>query len=339
MAISVIPVFGMDPRARTRLLSHLARTWQSPIAPIGFGDGGDPIATIDRIIGDIDSERVLLSCHESTLATEVIGALSHLACDVPAVVGVIPSGWAEILTGDGEYIRQTAEGSFAVPAPVLLGSQLEYCTTLITDAPAGGGWEAIEEFRRAAAGPVGSSLLVRERAGDPLLSALNPRAQICGWPAMIEPRERVEETVPGWLSLACPDLVGPGEAEPVYPGVVTHRYDRVFPFHRGRLLHLLENSWWTGVVRMAGFVRLGGSSVIHLWEQWGHTVSLDPYEAEWWVDPASLESGESIERGTGDLGIGQRLAIIGRDVDVAGIERELDRCLITDEEFILGRWE
>lgn len=342
MAISVIPVLGLDPVIRTRVARDLARTEDATLHHLSGGLEEGPREALETLM--FCGESVVLDCHESLLATEIIGALVGLGVDVPAVVGVLGGAWRDVLAGEGEYVRRAGEASFAVPAAVLLGSQLEYCTSLVVPPahplPARPTAVAPEG---ACVSPRAGDLLVRSAAADPLLAALNPRAQICSWPALIEPRESVAETVPGWLAVACPDLTG--VPFPEVSGVDVVRYERAFPFHRERLMTMMAETHWPGVVRVAGFVRLAGSPVVHLWEQWEQTVSLDPYEREWWLDEAEAAGfpappeAEGLETALADLGIGHHLAIIGRGCDAGRIEEDLDACLITEEEFLAGRWQ
>ncbi|AWE41549.1 MULTISPECIES: GTP-binding protein [unclassified Actinobaculum] len=161
---------------------------------------------------------------------------------------------------------------------------------------------------------------------------------------------------------------------PMWAGSRTRafHYRRERPFHPGRLLQCLEEGAdWAPLLRVAGFTRIASRpGILSLWEQTGVTISVDPYEVDWWADrQTAAEYGIAnayefaigaqvggdtdslgygpVERWRVDIGplpdigeavLGQDIVAIGVDLDAVRLERELDACLLTNEEFLDGVW-
>lgn len=110
--------------------------------------------------------------------------------------------------------------------------------------------------------------------------------------------------------------------------VTTLRYERLRPFHPGRLANALdeiETGRFGVVLRSAGFCRLATrSQVLARWEQVGSAMWIDPLTAD-------MESSAT----------GQDLALTGVDLNAGAIFATLDGATVTDAELAAGptRWE
>lgn len=124
----------------------------------------------------------------------------------------------------------------------------------------------------------------------------------------------------GWmqaLSEHTPDLD--------HDGVITtcvYRDER--PFHPGRLAVAVEHTFAPGavgtVLRSRGFTQFATRcDRVGSWSSVGQMLSLDPTSSPSWHP---------------DSPHGQQIAFFGLDLDVATIRRELDACLLTDDELV-----
>lgn len=109
--------------------------------------------------------------------------------------------------------------------------------------------------------------------------------------------------------------------------VSTIRYERLRPFHPGRLSHALdeiESSHHGHVIRSAGFCRLATrADTLARWQQVGSAM---------WLDPITSSMDAS--------GTGQDLALTGVDLKSRALFAALDGALVTDDELAEGppRW-
>lgn len=124
-------------------------------------------------------------------------------------------------------------------------------------------------------------------------------------------------------------------------GISSFVYRRRRPFHPARLSEFL-NGGLEGVLRSKGFLWIATRpEVMGIWSQAGGVGSLEP-GARWWSavpkDDWPLEDRDTIladfEGEFGDRR--QELVLIGVEMDRAALEAELDRCLLTDEEWNSG---
>ncbi|MFM7071730.1 MAG: GTP-binding protein, partial [Planctomycetota bacterium] len=116
------------------------------------------------------------------------------------------------------------------------------------------------------------------------------------------------------------------------------------PFHAGRLWDLFEGDRLSGVLRSKGFCWLATRhDEALLWSQAGCSVTLGP-EGHWWAavpkddwPDDEAERMAVMEDFAGPYGDRrQELVFIGIDIDRQAIERQLELCLLSDEEFAAG---
>ncbi len=116
------------------------------------------------------------------------------------------------------------------------------------------------------------------------------------------------------------------------------------PFHAERLWDLFEGDPLSGVLRSKGFCWLATRhDEALLWSQAGCSVTLGP-EGHWWAAvPQDDWPDDEVERASvmedfagpyGDRR--QEIVFIGIEIDRQMIERRLEECLLTDEEFAAG---
>ncbi|RXJ04020.1 GTP-binding protein [Anaerobacillus alkaliphilus] len=140
----------------------------------------------------------------------------------------------------------------------------------------------------------------------------------------------------GWLK----ELEGEHTPETEEYGISSFVYRRNLPFHSERFLHWSDD-FPDEVVRAKGIVWCASrNNLAILLSQAGPTKSLEP--VSYWVASLPTLEKESILRDnqhlleTWDPEFGDRkteLVFIGIDMDKEQITKELDRCLITPEEY------
>ncbi|MEP3477743.1 MAG: zinc metallochaperone GTPase ZigA [Fuerstiella sp.] len=155
--------------------------------------------------------------------------------------------------------------------------------------------------------------------------------------------EQAEE-MPDWL--ATPR--GQEETETEEYGISSFTYRRNRPLHPERLSDELNSDWEAGV--FAGVLRSKGLMWIasrhdyaYDWSQAGCSVRLDP-AGTWWASTPDdewptdeVERTEIRSRFLGKYGDRhQELVFIGQEMDQKRIEQILDRCLLTDLEYVQG---
>jgi len=106
--------------------------------------------------------------------------------------------------------------------------------------------------------------------------------------------------------------------------ITTFVYRDERPFHPGRLGLALERTFAPGtvgtVLRSRGFTQFATrSDRVGSWSSVGQMLSLDPTSAPSWHP---------------DSPHGQQIAFFGLDLDVVTIRRDLDTCLLTDDELL-----
>lgn len=124
-------------------------------------------------------------------------------------------------------------------------------------------------------------------------------------------KEAMKQT--GWAAA----LRGEEPPETEEYGISSLSWERSDPLHPGRFFELLHTPLWENVLRCKGFLYL----------------ATRPDRAAVWsqaADSGVLEPGQSW-RQMGKLP-GQRLVVIGQDLDRATFVEALDRCLIREEE-------
>lgn len=182
-----------------------------------------------------------------------------------------------------------------------------------------------------------------------LLRKLNPKARLI--PAQfgdVSPREilntglyRDEEAsqMAGWLE----ELQGRHTPETEEYGIHSFVYRARRPFHPERLWETLGETF-PGVLRAKGFFWLATKhDIIGVYSQAGNCVNTEPQrywyaavdKSQWPEDPESLRALANLWlEPYGDRM--QELVFIGIEMEREEIERSLNACLLTDEEFALG---
>ncbi|WP_375584103.1 GTP-binding protein [Cyclobacterium xiamenense] len=115
------------------------------------------------------------------------------------------------------------------------------------------------------------------------------------------------------------------------------------PFHPGRFWHYIRNSWPSNVVRSKGLFWLA-SRPHHalLWSQAGGSLKAEPF-GTWWAaysekerqrNPGFVENKSLImEKWNPTYGDRMNeLVIIGQDLDEEAISKELNACLVQDDD-------
>lgn len=106
--------------------------------------------------------------------------------------------------------------------------------------------------------------------------------------------------------------------------ITTFVYRDERPFHPERLATVVEHTFAPGavgtVLRSRGFTQFASrSDRVGSWSSVGQMLSLDPTTLPSWHP---------------DSPHGQQIAFFGLDLDVAAIRRDLDTCLLTDDELL-----
>ncbi|WP_437879916.1 zinc metallochaperone GTPase ZigA [Pseudomonas sp. LRF_L74] len=146
---------------------------------------------------------------------------------------------------------------------------------------------------------------------------------------------------PGWLK----ELRGEHVPETEEYGIASSAYRARRPFHPERFFDFLNRGWHNGrLLRSKGFFWLaskpqeagswsqaGGLMRHGLAGRWWRFVP----KSQWPTDEEALrEVLKHWDRQVGDCR--QELVFIGQDIDFARLNRDLDACLLTDEEWALG---
>ncbi len=189
---------------------------------------------------------------------------------------------------------------------------------------------------------------------DQILRQLNPTAEILHSTESRVPLNQVlgtrrfqlsgAEQMPEWLAVPR----GQEETETDEYGISSFVYQRDRPFHPKRLNDLIsddmESGLFNGILRSKGLMWIASrNDWAYDWSQAGCSIRMNPAgfwwaaapEEEWPDDDAEiaeLRSGFSGEYGDRH----QQVVIIGQDLDQQRVEGILDRCLVTDVEFLQG---
>lgn len=258
------------------------------------------------------SGAVVIELPADVRATDVIRAfsedserirLTHLICVVDA---------AHLLTDvmRDDYLPQRGDALFVARAELLI-TQMEHASQIVLV-----NWESQATAQLAAPMALVHHLAPRARlrlqqdGSDPIAppTALSRSQDPAGWIAVLN------------------DELDPYMTD---ARVTAFRYTHERPLHAGRLQALLDHRIEPGefgfVVRSAGFCRLASRPrTIASWDHVGRVISFEPIGAGGISPAAEL------------LAIGQDLAFIGLDLDIAGITAALDAVALTDVEFSAG---
>jgi G3E family GTPase len=184
-----------------------------------------------------------------------------------------------------------------------------------------------------------------------ILERLNAQAQILPMVMGEVPLETILDTsrfnfekaaqAPGWLQ----ELRGEHVAETDEYGIATCAYRARRPFHPQRFFNFIDGPWLNGrLLRSKGFFWLASKHTdAGSWSQAGGMMRYG-FAGRWWRFvqkdqwPQDPESSVAIlknwEAASGDCR--QELVFIGQNIDFARLTAELDDCLLSDEEMLLG---
>lgn len=187
---------------------------------------------------------------------------------------------------------------------------------------------------------------------EAVLRTLNPDAEIHAISHGQIALDRVLDTgrfsfekaqlAPGWLK----ELRGEHVPETEEYGISSFSFEARRPFHPQRFFELLHGDWGDGrLLRSKGFFWL--ASRPEFAGQWSQAGGIAHHgfaglfwravpESRWPQDPEYLASiREKWEEPFGDMR--QELVFIGQGLDVAGIRRRLEACLLDDDELARGK--
>ncbi|NBX16710.1 MAG: hypothetical protein EBR09_05025 [Proteobacteria bacterium] len=143
----------------------------------------------------------------------------------------------------------------------------------------------------------------------------------------------------GWLKT----LRGQEKSEKDEYGFSSFVYRAKRPFHTQRFADVIENESDT-IVRSKGFIWLSTrSDTVAQWGQAGASCRLEPAgvwlaltpEADWVLTPEERkEVSAQWDSEWGDRA--QELVVIGKDMDSEKVRRQLDECLLSDQELAEG---
>jgi G3E family GTPase len=184
-----------------------------------------------------------------------------------------------------------------------------------------------------------------------VLQRLNPGAQVLPMVMGQVPLARILDTglfdferaaqAPGWLK----ELRGEHAAETEEYGIASTAYRARRPFHPQRFHAFIDKPWTNGkLLRSKGFFWLASKpQEAGSWSQAGGLMRYG-FAGRWWCFvpeaqwPQDAESVAAIRQNwtvdTGDCR--QELVFIGQNIDFAALSRELDGCLLDDEELASG---
>ena len=184
-----------------------------------------------------------------------------------------------------------------------------------------------------------------------VLQRLNPGAQVLPMVMGQVPLARILDTglfdferaaqAPGWLK----ELRGEHAAETEEYGIASTAYRARRPFHPQRFHAFIDKTWTNGkLLRSKGFFWLASKpQEAGSWSQAGGLMRYG-FAGRWWRFvpeaqwPQDAESVAAIRQNwtvdTGDCR--QELVFIGQNIDFAALSRDLDGCLLDDEELVSG---
>ncbi|MFN3190006.1 MAG: zinc metallochaperone GTPase ZigA [Aureliella sp.] len=152
------------------------------------------------------------------------------------------------------------------------------------------------------------------------------------------------EAMPQWLAVPR----GEEETETEEYGISSFAYRRERPFHPGRLASMLnagfEDGLLSGLLRSKGLMWIASRhDWAYDWSQAGCSIRMHP-AGYWWAAapdeewPTDEQDREEIRaRFTGEYGDRhQELVFIGQGINQQEVEDALDRCLLTDMEYVQG---
>lgn len=316
--VDVVAVVGTCTPERARFAAEFARETHRAHIPAGrLAMSPDPVDEADALAPWADEPGgAVLEFPPTVPPTQIIGRFAY---GVPAarLVGLTCVVDAPHLLDDiarDDYLVHRGRGGGRVFRARALATvtQIEYASTVVL-----ANWEPL------ATDDLSTVLAV--------VSALGPKARIRLRPApypapdATRPYDAAQDR-PGWIALLNDDH----EPHMTDSRVTSLRYQSVRPFHPKRLERLLDDRIeahaFGTVLRSAGFCRLATRPTVTAhWEHVGSMLSLPAVS-----DDADLGDDDEM------LAPGQDIAIIGLDLDPAGLLRAFDEAVLTDAEFAAG---
>ncbi|MFV0375106.1 GTP-binding protein [Microbacterium sp.] len=319
-AVDVVAVIGTCGPERRRHAALVAHELGRQLLPASLLSGSpDPVEEAAVLASWMDEDAgAVIEVPDEIPATELIGTfaersdrtrLSGVVCVVDAVHIL-----ADLRRDDDIPLRDAGSGLAAPLAPraLLSVAQIEYASAIVLV-----NWSGLPKTEL-------TTLMA-------LLSHLSPRARLrlrsteSTYPGDVHAYTSEQDRA-GWLAVLN------GELDPVMtdPRVSAFRYEQVRPFHPGRLKRALDLRVEVGefgtLVRSAGFCRLATRpQVVAQWDHVGRVIS---------VTPRAYDAGLSAEEEL--LAVGQDIALIGLDLDRAGLVAALDEAVLTDRELAAG---
>jgi G3E family GTPase len=294
----VVVVVGASPDARRRYAGRLAH-----------GRGCRLVSASDAsVVAGLRSPAVA-EFPLQVPVTEILGeAAAEPGIRVRGLVCVVD---ATRLRGDLDsdaYALHPADGRLLARSS-LVAAQIEHASVVIVTR-----WRTVGREELA-------TLLA-------LVGRLGPRARVRLHRGAIDSSGAVPDEAsspqPGWVGILNGDDPGARTAR-----VSALRYENLRPLHPGRLSQALDQidaRRFGTLVRSAGFCRFATRpGITGLWEQAGRVISFEPVSRD-----DDLDEADEL------LAVGQDLALIGVDLDHAGLVAELDRAVLTDAELAAG---
>lgn len=299
-------IVGHRDHARTAVARRRARAQRcAHVTAVTFRHAST--SDVAAFMRDLPSTgRLVVEIPAEAAVQAVIGAfddeesvrLAELVCVVDAET------FFDDLMADDYVSASYADGTLYVAGALRLVQHIEHASSVLVT-----GWESVETRDL-------SILLATLSHLAPAASISLERSASAATP---EPHSE-QAHQPGWVHLLN------DEHDPYMRDarVSAFRYERLRPFHPGRLHRLLDDEFGGGrlgaIIRSAGFCRLATRpGIVGSWDQVGQMISLEPLARD---DDSS----------TTPLALGQDLAFIGIDLDVAALSAALDSALLDDKE-------
>lgn len=320
--VEVLAVVGSCASERAVYAKRVAAMTQRTLVPATrLAVSLDPVDEALSIAPWVDEPAgALMEFPTTTPMTEVIGALAEESAPT-VLVGVVCVVDAAHLIDDlwrDTYRARVVDGGFGRPATenvaeaLATADQIEFASHIVLV-----NWSTLQTQELSMVMAV--------------VSHLAPRARLRLQRRSVEPwTDRVVfapgQDAPGWIGLIN-ERFDPHMTD---PRVAAFRYESVRPLHPGRLQVLLDERIEPGefglVVRSSGFCRFATRPYrLARWDHVGRMISFSPMRAHYAAEPDDEV-----------LALGQDLAIIGIDLDVARLVEALDSVALSDDELIAG---
>ncbi|MGO1315608.1 MAG: GTP-binding protein [Cellulomonadaceae bacterium] len=318
--VDVVAVVGACAPERQHYAQQLVAASARTLIPAArLAQAADPIAEATELAPWADRAVGAVAEFPSAVSVvDLIGALTDPAAAIrlSGVICVVDAAHLldDLASEDSIVTRRNAAGRphDATARALLTVTQLEYASMIVMV-----NWDSLPTAEL-------STLMA-------LVSTLSPHARLrmrsddfdVAHSAAAYTSEQVRA---GWVGV----LNGDADPHMTDPRVSAFRYEQLRPLHPGRLKRLLDERIEPGefglVIRSAGFCRFATRTTMTLqWEHVGRTIAFQL---------ASRDDDVSEERDM--LAVGQDLAFIGLDLNVAALSAAFDQVALTDAELAAG---